>query len=135
MVSSCVFIILSTDTQIKSAFSNKESVQRELKTSVSQKVSLSCEVNDAKTEVKWYKDGKLLTSSKTIRAESRGKTRQLLIDSAETKDAGEYICEAGGDKLLFRIHVEGNENAACLNNNKLRSFMCTSAFVCCPIAL
>lgn len=76
---------------------------------MSQKASLSCEVSDTKAEVKWYKDGKLLTSSNTVRTESKGKTRQLVIDSVEAKDGGEYVCEAGGDKLLFKIHVEGKK--------------------------
>uniref|UniRef100_A0A668UB64 Obscurin, cytoskeletal calmodulin and titin-interacting RhoGEF b n=1 Tax=Oreochromis aureus TaxID=47969 RepID=A0A668UB64_OREAU len=87
------------DTQVQSAFFNKESVKKELKATISQKAVLSCEVADAKTEVKWYKDGKLVTSSKTIHTESKGKNRQLVIDSVEKKDAGEYICEAGTEKL------------------------------------
>ncbi|KAM8728681.1 obscurin isoform 5-T5 [Acanthopagrus schlegelii] len=90
---------------VKSAFSNKESIQKEVKAILSQKATLSCEVADIKTEVKWYKDGKLLTSSKTIHAESKGKSRQLVIDSVEKKDAGEYICEAGTEKLSFKIQV------------------------------
>lgn len=80
---------------------------------MSQRVCLSCEVNDTKAEVKWYKDGKQLTFSKTVHAVSKGKTRQLVIDSVETKDGGEYVCEAGGDKLLFKIYVEGKTSAAC----------------------
>ncbi|XP_029970331.1 obscurin [Salarias fasciatus] len=96
----------ASDLQPKSAFSNKESVQKEVKASLSQKASLSCEVADSKTEVKWYKDGKLLTSSKTIHTESKGKSRQLMLDSVEKKDAGEYICEAGTEKLKFRLQVE-----------------------------
>ncbi|KAM9349716.1 obscurin [Symphorus nematophorus] len=94
-----------TEIQLKSAFSNKESVQKEVKAILSQKATLSCEVADTKTEVKWYKDGKLLTSSKTIHTESKGKSRQLVIDSVEKKDAGEYICEAGTEKLAFKIQV------------------------------
>lgn len=78
-----------------------------MKATLSQKATLSCEVADIKTEVKWYKDGKLLTSSKTIHAESKGKSRQLVIDSVEKKDAGEYICEAGTEKLSFKMHVAG----------------------------
>ncbi|XP_014875279.1 obscurin isoform X10 [Poecilia latipinna] len=93
------------ETQLKSVFFNKESVQKEVKATLSQKASLSCKVADAKTEVKWYKDGKLLKSSKTIHTESKGKSRQLMIDSVEKKDAGEYICEAGTEKLAFKIHV------------------------------
>nr|XP_046264947.1 obscurin isoform X18 [Scatophagus argus] len=99
------FKVQVTEIQLKPVFSNKESVQKEVKPTVSQKATLSCEVADSKTEVKWYKDGKLLTSSKTIRTESKGKSRQLVIDSVERKDAGEYICEAGTEKLAFKIHV------------------------------
>ena len=98
-------------TEIQEAgFANKESVQKEVKTTISQKATLSCEVSDSKTEVKWYKDGKLLSSSKTIHMEMKGKTRQLVLDSVEKKDAGEFICEAGKEKLVFKIHVAGMEN-------------------------
>ncbi|XP_070397753.1 obscurin isoform X2 [Nothobranchius furzeri] len=99
------FKIHVEEIQLKSVFFNKDSVQKEIKAALSQKASLSCEVADAKTEVKWYKDGKLLTSSKTIHAESKGKSRQLLIDSVEKKDAGDYVCEAGSEKLAFKIQV------------------------------
>ncbi|XP_077363922.1 obscurin [Festucalex cinctus] len=92
-------------TEPPPTFVNKESVQKEVKANLSQKATLSCEVADAKTEVKWYKDGKLLVSSKTIHAESKGKSRQLVIDSVEKKDAGEYICEAGAEKLIFKLQV------------------------------
>ncbi|XP_056149779.1 obscurin-like [Lampris incognitus] len=103
-----VFKIQVEDIQAKSAFSNKESIQKEVKVNSSQKTTLSCEVSDTKTEVKWYKDGKLLSSSKTIHTESKGKSRQLVMDSVEKKDAGEYICEAGTEKLVFKIQVAGH---------------------------
>lgn len=64
-------------------------------------------MSDSKTEVKWYKDGKLLVSSKTVYSETKGKTRQLVIENVEKNDAGEYICEAGGEKLIFKIFVSG----------------------------
>ncbi|CAJ1072457.1 LOW QUALITY PROTEIN: obscurin [Xyrichtys novacula] len=92
--------------EAKSAFFNRESVQKEVKAILSQRATLSCEVAESKTEVKWYKDGKLLTSSRTIHTESKGKSRQLVIDSVEKKDAGEYICEVGTEKLVFKINVE-----------------------------
>ena len=78
-----------------------------MKATLSQKASLSCEVSDLKTEVKWFKDGKLLTSSKTLHMESKAKSRQLVIDSVEKKDAGEYICEAGTEKLVYKLQVAG----------------------------
>ncbi|XP_017281459.1 obscurin isoform X5 [Kryptolebias marmoratus] len=101
-----IFKLQVSDAQVQSAFFKKESVQKEVKASQYQKATLSCEVADAKTGVKWYKDGKLLSSSKIIHAESRAKSRQLVIESVEKKDAGEYICEAGSEKLAFKLHVE-----------------------------
>ncbi|KAL7874925.1 hypothetical protein SRHO_G00058950 [Serrasalmus rhombeus] len=97
------FRILVTESQV--AFINKDSYQREVKVSASQKATLSCEVSDIKTEVKWYKDGKQLSSSRTVHTEAKGKSRQLVLDSVEKKDAGEYICEAGNEKLVFKIQV------------------------------
>nr|XP_055038801.1 obscurin isoform X36 [Misgurnus anguillicaudatus] len=98
------FKILVED--IQAAFSNKDTYQKEVKVSVSQKATLSCEVSDSKTEVKWFKDGKQLSSSKSVHVESRGKNRQLVLESVEKKDAGQYTCEAGNEKLTFKILVE-----------------------------
>ena len=81
-----------------------------MKATLSQKATLSCEVSDVKTEVKWYKDGKLLTSSKNISFEAKGKTRLLVIEKVEKKDAGEYICEAGTEKLVYKLQVAGNQS-------------------------
>lgn len=78
-----------------------------MKADISQRVTLSCNVSDSKTEVKWYKDGKLLISSRTIYSETKGNSRQLVIEKVEKSDAGEYSCEVGGEKLVFRILVSG----------------------------
>ncbi|KAK5889158.1 hypothetical protein CesoFtcFv8_015186 [Champsocephalus esox] len=104
--------------EAQSAFSNKESVQKEVKATLSQKSTLSCEVADTKTEVKWYKEGKLLTSSKTIHTETKGKSRQLVIDSVEKKDAGEYICEAGTEKLVFKLNVADTQVQSALSDKE-----------------
>lgn len=106
--------VISAEIQVKSAFSSKESIQKEVKATLSQKATLTCEVSDINTEVKWYKDGKLLTTSKTVHVESKGRSRQLVINSVEKKDAGEYICEAGSEKLPFKIQVLGKLNKLSL---------------------
>lgn len=110
MLVSFRLVVFCTDIQVKSAFSNQDSVQKEIKATVSQKATLCCEVSDSKTEVKWYKDGKLLGSSRAIHAESKGKSRLLVVESVDKKDAGEYICEAGTEKLTFKIRVEGKKD-------------------------
>ncbi|KAG1944410.1 obscurin [Pimephales promelas] len=38
--------------------------------------------------------------------ESKGKSRQLVLENVEKKDAGEYTCEVGNEKLHFKIQVE-----------------------------
>lgn len=103
-------VVFCPDIQVKSAFSNQDSVQKEIKATVSQKATLCCDVSDSKTEVKWYKDGKLLGSSRAIHAEAKGKSRLLVVESVDRKDAGEYICEAGTERLTFKIHVEGKQD-------------------------
>nr|XP_057924200.1 obscurin isoform X3 [Doryrhamphus excisus] len=113
-----VFKLYVTDVQSKPAFSNIDSLQREVIASLSQKALLTCEVSSPDTEVKWYKDGKVLASSKMIRAESKGKSRQLVFDSVEKKDAGEYVCEAGSEKLTFRIQVAAFQPKSAFSNKE-----------------
>uniref|UniRef100_A0A672LAN8 Obscurin, cytoskeletal calmodulin and titin-interacting RhoGEF b n=1 Tax=Sinocyclocheilus grahami TaxID=75366 RepID=A0A672LAN8_SINGR len=96
----------------KLVFKICDSYQKEVKVSASQKATLSCEVSDVKTEVKWFKDGKQLSSSKTVHMESMGKSRQLLLENVQKKDAGEYTCEIGNEKLVFKICVEGKNTMA-----------------------
>ncbi|XP_047667394.1 obscurin isoform X5 [Tachysurus fulvidraco] len=98
--------VMAAPTEVQATFTNKETYQKEVKVSASQKATLSCEVSDSKTEVKWYKEGKQLISGKTVHVETKGKIRQLVLDSVEKKDAGEYTCEVGNEKLVFKIHVE-----------------------------
>jgi len=108
-------ILSNAHPDIQAAFSNKDSYQKEVKVSASQKATLSCEVSDLKTEVKWFKDGKQLSSSKTVHMESKGKSRQLVLENVEKKDAGEYTCEVGNEKLAFKIQVTGMGIFLCLS--------------------
>ncbi|XP_047188261.1 obscurin isoform X18 [Scophthalmus maximus] len=134
-----VFKIQVADTQIPFAFSNKESVQKEVKATLSQKATMSCDVTDTKTDVKWYKDGKLLTSSKTVHSELKGKSRQLLIDSVEKKDAGEYVCEAGTEKLVFKLQVAEIQLKSAFSNKEsvqkeVKATLSHKAILSCDVA-
>ncbi|XP_029139630.1 obscurin [Protobothrops mucrosquamatus] len=95
-----------TVTEAEEMFANKEMIQKDIKTVASENISLSCEVAQAKTEVKWFKDGKLITSSKKFKVEAEGRSRRLIIQQVEKKDAGEYTCEAGKQKLIYKVIVE-----------------------------
>uniref|UniRef100_A0A8V1A9E9 non-specific serine/threonine protein kinase n=1 Tax=Gallus gallus TaxID=9031 RepID=A0A8V1A9E9_CHICK len=108
-----------TVTEAEDAFINKEKVQKEVKAAPTENATLSCEVGQEKTEVKWYKEGKLITSSKKFRVESEGKLRRLVVSQVEQKDAGEYTCEAAGQKLTFKITVTEAEDAF-INKEKVQ---------------
>uniref|UniRef100_A0A674INZ6 Ig-like domain-containing protein n=1 Tax=Terrapene triunguis TaxID=2587831 RepID=A0A674INZ6_9SAUR len=95
------FVAKNVETSTKM----NEKVQKEVKAALTESATLSCEVAQAKTEVKWYKDGKLITSSKKLKVESEGKSRRLVVEQVEKKDAGEYTCEASGQKLTFKVLV------------------------------
>uniref|UniRef100_A0A8C4UI32 Obscurin n=1 Tax=Falco tinnunculus TaxID=100819 RepID=A0A8C4UI32_FALTI len=106
-------------TETEDVFTNKDKVQKEVKAVLTQNATLSCEVAQEKTDVKWYKDGKLITSSKKFKVESEGKSRRLVVCQVEKKDAGEYTCEAAGQKLTFKIDVTEAEDAF-INKDKVK---------------
>uniref|UniRef100_A0A8C5TZ93 Obscurin n=1 Tax=Malurus cyaneus samueli TaxID=2593467 RepID=A0A8C5TZ93_9PASS len=112
------FRIIVTEPEV--VFTNKEKVQKEVKAALSENATLSCEVAQEKTEVKWYKDGKLITSSKKFKVESEGKSRRLVVSEVEKKDAGEYTCEAAGQKLTFRINVPDSFWMCCPTGTKVQ---------------
>ena len=82
-------------------------MRKEVKAVVGTSATLSCEVAQAQTEVTWYKDGKKLSSSSKVHVEAKGCTRQLVVQQAGKADAGEYSCEAGGQKVSFNLYVTG----------------------------
>lgn len=86
-----------------SGLSNTGLVQREGKASVSQKATLSSEAIESKTEVKSYKDGKLLTSSKAAQAESISKTCEAVVEKTEKKEAA----AVGSEKTALKLQSTG----------------------------
>ncbi|XP_059495977.1 obscurin isoform X15 [Stegostoma tigrinum] len=116
-------------TELESGFANKDVVEKVVKVQQSENASLSCEVQHSKTEVRWFRDGKLLSWSKKWKLESHGKIRKLIIQDVERKDGGEYVCEAAKEKLIFTIQVTElpilftkkleNVNALCSNTVEL----------------
>uniref|UniRef100_A0A8D2EBC5 Obscurin n=1 Tax=Theropithecus gelada TaxID=9565 RepID=A0A8D2EBC5_THEGE len=93
----------------KVVFAKEQPAHRELQTEVGASATLSCEVAQAQTEVTWYKDRKKLSSSSKVRVEAVGCTRRLVVQQVGQTEAGEYSCEAGGQRLSFRLHVTGPE--------------------------
>uniref|UniRef100_A0A8C9HS87 Ig-like domain-containing protein n=1 Tax=Piliocolobus tephrosceles TaxID=591936 RepID=A0A8C9HS87_9PRIM len=91
----------------KVVFAKEQPAHRELQAEVGASATLSCEVAQAQTEVTWYKDEKKLSSSSKVRVEAVGCTRRLVVQQVGQTEAGEYSCEAGGQRLSFHLHVTG----------------------------
>uniref|UniRef100_A0A4W2F8C5 non-specific serine/threonine protein kinase n=2 Tax=Bos indicus x Bos taurus TaxID=30522 RepID=A0A4W2F8C5_BOBOX len=92
-------------TEPSVVFAKEQQARSEVQAVAGASATLSCEVAQAQTEVTWYKDGKKLSSSSKVRVEAKGRTRQLVVQQAGKADAGEYSCEAGGQKVSFRLDV------------------------------
>ncbi|XP_045855646.1 obscurin [Meles meles] len=86
-------------------FAKEQSAHSEVQTKAGASATLSCEVAQAQTEVTWYKDGKKLSASSNVHVEAKGRSRRLVVQQAGKADAGEYSCEAGGQKVSFRLDV------------------------------
>nr|XP_054960570.1 obscurin isoform X1 [Pan paniscus] len=89
----------------KVVFAKEQPACREVQAEAGASATLSCEVAQGQMEVTWYKDGKKLSSSSKVRMEASGCTRRLVVQQAGQADAGEYSCEAGGQRLSFRLHM------------------------------
>lgn len=88
-------------------FAKEQQARSEVQAEAGASATLSCEVAQAQTEVTWYKDGKKLSGSSKVRVEAKGCTRRVVLQQAGKADSGEYSCEAGGQRVSFRLDVTG----------------------------
>ena len=96
-------------------FAKEQPARSDVQAMAGTSATLSCEVAQAQTEVTWYKDGKKLSSSSKVRVEATGCTRKLVVQQAGKADAGEYSCEAGGQKVSFHLDVTGQSSRSTLS--------------------
>ena len=100
-------------------FAKGQTTHSEVQTKAGASATLSCEVAQDKTEVTWYKDGKKLSASSRVRVEAKGCSRRLVVQQTAKADAGEYSCEAAGEKVSFHLDVIGEFLDVCLMLLKL----------------
>lgn len=82
---------------------------RPLENAVAQKeglITLRCELNEAKGDVLWLKDGQEITPSCRLAIRAEGRARTFTIRNISERDAGEYTCESKDDRTSARIIVE-----------------------------
>uniref|UniRef100_A0A0D9RVE4 non-specific serine/threonine protein kinase n=1 Tax=Chlorocebus sabaeus TaxID=60711 RepID=A0A0D9RVE4_CHLSB len=121
----------------KVVFAKEQLAHRKLQAEAGASATLSCKVAQAQTEVMWYKDGKKLSSSSKVRMEATGCTRKLVVQQAGQADAGEYICEAGGQRLSFHLDVKEPKMMFAKEqsvHNEVRAEAGASAILSCEVA-
>ncbi|NXY49636.1 OBSL1 protein, partial [Ceuthmochares aereus] len=70
-----------------------------------QRVELWCQLSRPAALVHWYKDGEEVEADKSLVLEQEGPRCQLVLPCAQPQDAGEYVCDAGGDSVFYTVTV------------------------------
>lgn len=68
-------------------------------------VTLACELDDARGEVKWYKGDEEIKPDKRVQAVKDGRKRKLVIKDAKVTDAGHYRCTTNADETKAEIII------------------------------
>ncbi|XP_063069285.1 obscurin isoform X17 [Engraulis encrasicolus] len=67
---------------------------------------LQCEVSRPNAPVEWYCNRRLLVPDSRTLIECQGTVRKLVLKRLELSDAGQYMCDAVGDKTIFLVKVQ-----------------------------
>ncbi|KAM9710753.1 obscurin isoform 9-T9 [Menidia menidia] len=70
-----------------------------------EQLELSCEVSRADGIVQWHKDGTEIQPNSNVTMQAKDTKRNLTIHSAQLSDTGTYMCRAGDNILIFKVHV------------------------------
>ncbi|NXU26644.1 OBSL1 protein, partial [Thalassarche chlororhynchos] len=70
-----------------------------------QRVELWCQLSCPAAPVCWYKDGEEVEAGESLVLEQEGPRRRLVLPCAQPQDAGEFVCDAGGDSVFYTVTV------------------------------
>uniref|UniRef100_A0A8C6U010 Obscurin like cytoskeletal adaptor 1a n=1 Tax=Neogobius melanostomus TaxID=47308 RepID=A0A8C6U010_9GOBI len=68
---------------------------------------LACEVSRPNAQVQWYCNDQLLSADSRVYIESYGTLRKIIISDIQPSDSGKYVCDAGDDKMVSIVRVQG----------------------------
>ncbi|XP_009994582.1 PREDICTED: obscurin-like protein 1 [Chaetura pelagica] len=110
------FVVTVTEAPVRIIDSNEEAPHAY---TAGQRVELWCQLSRPAATVRWYKDGEEVEASESLVLEQEGPRYQLVLPCARPQDAGEFVCDAGGDSVFYTITVaeapvriiESNEEA------------------------
>ncbi|XP_026768344.3 obscurin-like protein 1 isoform X5 [Pangasianodon hypophthalmus] len=94
-------------------------------------IILQCEISESAAQVSWFKDGVPLLQETGLDIKSEGTMRALIIQSAELKHSGTYSCEAGDDRIAFKVDVAASpvRFTAVPETEKTKSFEAGSPII------
>ncbi|NXT90810.1 OBSL1 protein, partial [Anhinga rufa] len=70
-----------------------------------QRVELWCQLSRPAAPVRWYKDGEEVEVGESLVLEQEGLRHRLVLPCARLQDAGEFVCDAGGDSVFYTVTV------------------------------
>lgn len=68
-------------------------------------LTLACELNDARGDVTWTKNGEPVVGDKRIEIVKDSRKRKLIIRDAKVADSGDYVCKSNADETKAEIIV------------------------------
>lgn len=68
-------------------------------------MTLACELDDARGEVKWFKEDVEIKPDKRVQVVKDGRKRKLVIKDAKVTDAGQYKCTTNADETNAEILI------------------------------
>nr|XP_025950533.1 obscurin-like protein 1 [Dromaius novaehollandiae] len=96
------FVVTVTEPLVRIVSSNEDAPHAY---EAQERVVLWCELSRADAPVCWYKDGLEVEVGESLVLEREGPRCRLVLPCAWPQDAGEFVCDAGGDSVFYNITV------------------------------
>ncbi|XP_074884702.1 obscurin-like protein 1 [Buteo buteo] len=96
------FVVTVTEAPVRIVSSNEEAPHAY---AAGQRVELWCQLSRPAAPVRWYKDGEEVEAGENLVLEQEGPWRRLVLPCARPQDAGEFVCDAGGDSVFYTVTV------------------------------
>ncbi|XP_010076369.1 PREDICTED: obscurin-like protein 1, partial [Pterocles gutturalis] len=96
------FVVTVTEAPVRIISSNEEVPHAY---AAGQRVELWCQLSRTAAQVRWYKDGEEVEASENLVLEQEGPRCRLVLPCAQLQDAGEFVCDAGGDSVFYTVTV------------------------------
>ncbi|XP_062435371.1 obscurin-like protein 1 isoform X2 [Rhea pennata] len=96
------FMVTVTEPPVRIVASNEDAPHAY---AARERAVLWCELSRADAPVRWYKDGLEAEAGESLVLEREGPRCRLVLPCARPQDAGEFVCDAGGDSVFYNVTV------------------------------